>query len=135
MKPPCESCDSWRPETQQIKDGVDIGVEAVVPLAGKGDVAFSFPIEFENGLLRIAIELIKRRNAIFGGLVAIVALIVKGRGDALIVRRNDSRAQNGLGMPSDLGDGIHLKQVLIRVESADVVGSRPGTNPEWCSGS
>ena len=86
-------------------------VEPVVALAGEGDVA---AIEVGDRLLRVAIELFKRGDAVLGRILAVVVPVVERRRIPLIVRRHDAAAERRLpsGAMVDLGDGVELRQVL-----------------------
>ena len=42
-----------RPQLQQVEDRLDVGIEAVVPLAGEGDVAV---LELGDRLRRVPVE-------------------------------------------------------------------------------
>ena len=70
----------------------------------------------------ITIELAFRGDAVLRGVVAVVALIIKGSSYALIVRGNHTRSKDRAMIVMAMvhfGDGVGLNEVLIGI--ADVV--------------
>ena len=113
---------AWRTQLKQVKDGLDVGIETIVTLSSECNVAI---VQRRDRLQGVFIQFSLRGNPVFGRILAIVALVVKRRGDALVVGRNDACAQDGgPAMPViDLGHAVGLCQVLRGV--ADILD-----NPE-----
>ena len=106
-----------RAQLQQIEDGLDVGIEAVVPLAGEGEVAV---LELGDRLRRVAIEVALVADAVLGGLLAVVVAVVLGVAFPWLLGGTMPRPSrvDRAGAPVDLVDGVALDQVLRGV--ADV---------------
>src|SRR5436190_24318004 len=81
-----------RAKLQQIEHGLDVRVKAIVALAGESDVTAA---QIRDGLRRVTVQRSLRGHAVAGRIFTVVALVVKRRGDALIIWRNDARTQTG----------------------------------------
>jgi len=100
---------------EKVEDGLDVPEEAVVALAGEDFVA---PAQLKDRLRRVTIKLRFARYPILGGILAIVTLVVKGRGIPLVVRRDDAAAEESPSISSavlDLRDPIGLGEILVGV--------------------
>src|ERR1051326_1182418 len=108
-----------RTKLQQVEHRLDVRVKAIVALAGESDVTAA---QVRDGLRRVTVQSSLRGHAVAGRILAVVALVVKRSGDALIIWRNDTGAQTSAAVvvPAmvHLRDGVGLHQILGRV--ADV---------------
>ena len=93
---------------------MDVRVEAVVALSGKGGVTLA---QRRDRLPGVLVQFCFGCDTILRWILAVVALIVERRGIALIVWRNDTSAQDGplSCMMVDSRDRVGLRQILRRV--------------------
>ena len=105
-------------ERQQIEHGLDVGIEAVVALAGEREVATG---EQLDRLARVAIEVRGIVDAGSGEPPPLVLAVVERRDQSLVVRRHDAGAEQlaRATRPVDASHGVRLHQVLSR--PADVL--------------
>src|SRR5262249_8254597 len=109
---------AWTAQLEEIEDRLDIGIEAVITLASKGNVTI---VQMSDGLGRIAIELRFSGDAEPGRILTIVSLVVIRRGVTLIVGRHHTRTKYACMTCAvvDLRYRVSLRQILIRI--ADIL--------------
>src|SRR5262249_21053648 len=105
-------------QPEEIEDRLDVGIEAIITLAGKGNVTI---VQVSDGLARVAIQLRFGRDAESGRILTIVSLVVIGRGVTLVVGRHHARTQYSCVTRAvvDLRYPVCLSQILIRI--ADIL--------------
>ena len=97
----------------EVEDRLDVGVEAIVPLAGERPVA---ALEIADGA-GVAIEVAFGDDAAARRPLAVVLLIVVAGDQPLVVGRHDAAAQiDRLATAPRSGHGIGLAQVLVGIE-------------------
>ncbi len=101
-------------EREQVEDGLDVGVEAVVALAGESEVA-----TFHRGdaLGGIMVQLGGVGHPVLGQTIAVVTRVVERCGYAFVVGRADAAAEHlvsagGIDHPMDV---VGLDEVLVGV--------------------
>src|ERR1051326_1655255 len=111
---PALSIDARRAQLEQIEYSLNIRIKPIISLAGEGDVALA---QVGDGFAGVTVQLRFGSNAIFGRILAIVTLVVVGRRDALVIRRDDAGTQHGRNSRPmiQLGYGVGLGQILCRI--------------------
>ncbi len=96
---------------EEVKDGLNVRVKAIIALAGESGVTVA---QVRDGFTGVAIQLRFCRDSIFCGVFAVIVHVVIWSGDALVVGRNDSCAEQRAhaGVMIQLGDSVGLGQIL-----------------------
>ncbi len=99
------------PQLEQVEDGLNIGIEAVVTLAGEREIA---ALELGNGLRRVAVEIALVADAVPGRLLTVVIAVVSRRGVSLVVRGDDSASETSRTAAAlvDPVHGVALDEIL-----------------------
>src|SRR4029077_1832137 len=105
---------AWVVKIKSVKDRSNISVEPIVALTRKRDITVG---EFRNGLFRITIQLGLCFHSGFGGIFAVIFLIVVGSDDALVVRGTYTGTQHSALSQTmiDFCDRVGLDEVLVAI--------------------
>src|SRR5436309_8318472 len=100
---------------QEIEYGIDVAVETIITLACERKVTAT---QVLDRLCCVTIQPAFRGYTVLRRIVAVIALVIKRSGNALIIGRNDAASEHRpmTVLPMiHLGNGVGLHQVLISV--------------------